>query len=53
MIRDLTRIDIRSIVAHWTENDVSVSSQLGDVLSTHPGLDARLDKLVDFARSAG
>ncbi len=46
-------IDIRSIVAHWTENDVSVSSQLGDVLSTHPGLDARLDKLVDFARSAG
>ncbi len=43
--------DIPSIVAHWRENDVAMTAQFQDMLSTHPGMEARMDKLVDFAHS--
>jgi Zn-dependent protease with chaperone function len=43
--------DVPTIVAHWREHDVAATAQLADALSTHPGMEARLDKLVDFAHS--
>jgi Zn-dependent protease with chaperone function len=45
------QVDLQSVVAHWRQHDVALADQLGDVLSTHPGLEARLDKLVDFEGS--
>ena len=44
-------MDVRSIIRHWRDHDVGVAKQLSDVLSTHPGSDARMDKMVDFAHS--
>lgn len=45
------RVDLDRVIAHWRAHDVSLRDQLGDVLSTHPGTEARMDKLVDFAHS--
>ena len=45
------QVDVAPIIRHWRENDVGVADQLKDVLSTHPGAQARMDKMVDFAYS--
>jgi Zn-dependent protease with chaperone function len=45
------RVDVDGVIRHWADHDVGLATQLGDMLRTHPGLEARMDKLVDFARS--
>jgi Zn-dependent protease with chaperone function len=45
------RVDVAPIIAHWRAHDVGVADQLKDILSTHPGAQARMDKMVDFAYS--
>ncbi len=45
------RVDLGALVTHWRDRDVGISAQLGSALSTHPGVEARLDKLVDYAAS--
>ena len=42
------RIDLDAMIAHWKERDVGLSGDLGRVMSTHPGMEARIDRLVDF-----
>jgi len=45
------QLDIRSIIEHYRNHDVGMVDQLKDVLSTHPGAQTRMDKMVDFAHS--
>jgi len=45
------QVEIEACIRHWREHDVGFAAQLRDVLSTHPGLHARIDKMVDFAHS--
>lgn len=45
------QLDVRSIIAHYRDHDVGYSDQLKDLLSTHPGTQTRMDKMVDFAYS--
>lgn len=45
------RVDVEPVIRHWREHDVGIGDQLGDLLSTHPGTKARMDKMVDFAFS--
>jgi len=42
------RVDLDALVEHWREVDVGFSEDLGRVMSTHPGVEARIDRLVDF-----
>ncbi len=44
-------VDVAGIVDHWRQHDVGIREQLRDVISTHPGAQARMDKMVDFAYS--
>lgn len=46
-----SQVDVRSLIAHYRDHDVSYSDQLQDLLSTHPGTQTRMDKMVDFAFS--
>lgn len=48
-----TEVDVASIIEHWQRHDVGLGEQLKDVLSTHPGARARMDKMVDFAAAGG
>lgn len=46
-----SQVDMAPIIEHFRNHDVSVTAQLHDVVSTHPGTDTRMDKMVDFAFS--
>ncbi len=50
---EAARADLRGIIQHWTEHDVGMGDLLADFARTHPGLEARMDKLVDFANEQG
>lgn len=41
------RLDLDDVIAHWKEKDVG--ADLSRVMSTHPGMESRMDHLVDFA----
>jgi Zn-dependent protease with chaperone function len=43
------RVDVGALIRHYREHDVELAQQLGDVLSTHPRMEARIDAMVDFA----
>jgi Zn-dependent protease with chaperone function len=43
------RVDVNAVVRHYRAHDVELAQHLGDVFSTHPRMEARLDALVDFA----
>jgi Zn-dependent protease with chaperone function len=47
------RVDVGEVVRYYREHDVDLAQQLGDVLSTHPRMEARLDAMVDYAFAGG
>jgi Zn-dependent protease with chaperone function len=42
-------VDVGEVIRYYREHDVDLAQQLGDVLSTHPRMEARLDAIVDYA----
>jgi len=46
------QVDLDALIDHWKAKDVGFSQDLGRVMSTHPGMEARMDRLVDFAHGA-
>lgn len=42
---------VAAAIAHYERQDVGAAQRLRAVLRTHPGVESRLDHLVDFARS--
>jgi len=44
-------VEISEVIRRFREQDVGLLDQLGSLTSTHPELDARMDRLVDFRYS--
>ena len=43
------RTDVAELIRRWQDQDAGIQDHLGQVLSTHPGLSVRIDRLVDWA----
>ena len=41
-------VDIEGVIRHFRQTDVGLVEQVGSFMSTHPDMNARIDRIVDF-----